>query len=134
MKKFNYLYSLILLNLVLLIIVSCKEDTNDTPPSIETLKGVGLSQDNDNLKIGSSAKIALKIVKGGSSLNTIKLEANGAQLAVGSYKLNGISSTSNPKLLSGEDRDSLIYVYEFNSVDTPQQVSYVFIIADEADN
>ncbi len=134
MKNFIFQLLFSFLCLGLLITVSCNQDPDDTLPQLSTLTGAGLSIDKDSLKIGSTTKISFKVVKGGNALNTITVQANGVNLIAGSFNINGVPSAANPALLFGGDRDSLVYTYEFNRIDTPQLVTYIFTVKDDAAN
>ncbi len=130
---FNFL--LIVLCLGSLLSTSCTEDSNDDSlPTSQILSGPGLSKNNDSLKIGNSARVSIKVVKGGNPLNTITIQANGTNLPLGSFSVNGSPSTANPALLFGGDKDSLLYVIDFPRVDTPQRITYHILIRDDNDN
>lgn len=134
MKNRFSLLSFLFLSLSLLFFVTCNpDDDSDQMTETSVIKGGGLSVNNDSLRIGSQARIAIKAVKGGKALNTITVQANGVNLVPGTFNVNGVASTANPALLFGGDRDSLLFTYDFARVDTPQIVSYVFTIKDEGD-
>ncbi|MEP7197611.1 MAG: hypothetical protein ABI851_13910 [Saprospiraceae bacterium] len=127
----NKIYSILLIGTMLNFLVSCNPDSTDVAPTSQVLTKAGYSKDNDSLKIGSSAKISIKAVKGSKQLNSILVQADGANLTAGSFIVNLVASSANPALLFGGDRDSLVYNFEFSRVDIPQTIRYTFIIIDE---